>query len=77
MNKVRERKINARKHRIETIRNIGNPKQGHNDLIQREPKLGKAEKIIEPTKVIKNKLSSNENHLSGASVKKNTDKGKR
>lgn len=64
MNKIRERKINARKHRIETIRNIGNPKQGHGDLIQREPKLRKSEINID-------------NHLSGASVKKNTDKGKK
>jgi hypothetical protein len=64
MNKVRERKINARKHRIETIKNIGNPKKGHGDLIQRESKLGKAEKNIDGT-------------LSGSSVRKNTVKGKK
>jgi hypothetical protein len=64
LNKVRERKINARKRRIDTIRNISNSKQGHNDLVQRAPKLEKAEIHID-------------NHLSGASVKKNTDKGKK
>jgi|WetSurMetagenome_2_1015567.scaffolds.fasta_scaffold40946_3 hypothetical protein len=62
MNKTRERKVNARKRRMETIRNIGNPKKGHNDLVQRVPELRKAEKNIDSTSL-------------GASVQKNTAKG--